>query len=286
MFNGLVLRVESHRTYALIPHPTGNRFHPGIRVMPALFHLSRAIPAILAGVTLSVAAQEEPTPPPAVATTALVEKWLETERLLSREAKDWQAEKEHTGQLLDLYRKELTLLDEELAAAGKNAGLVDEEAETLKAKIAASETARREAITFLTKIKPRVVALSGKFPRPLQEALEEEAFSLKSDVTNDNAAEILRSIIKILQEGARFNRTFTFGEEEITLNGQTYSARMMYFGLSRAYFLAGKKAGLATPGETGWQFEERNELAPELTRAFAIHAKESPSGLFTVPLKK
>ncbi len=248
------------------------------------FDLSRAILVAQVGLALSVNAQE--TAAPSVPTTDLVEKWLETERLLSREAQDWQAEKEHTNQLLEIYRKELALLDEELARAGKNAGLVDEEAESLKAKIAASEAARREAIAFLTKIKPRVVALIGKFPPPLKDTIEEEMISLKSAVTNDNAAEILRSIIKTLQEAARFNRTFTFGEEEITLDGESYSARLMYFGLSRAYFLAGQKAGLATPGEAAWQFEERNEMAAELTRAFAIHSKQSPSGFFTVPLKK
>lgn len=250
------------------------------------FDLSRAILLAQVGLTLCVTAQETTTTSPPIPTTDLVEKWLETERLLSREAQDWQSEKEHTNQLLEIYRKELALLDEELARAGKNAGLVDEEAESLKAKIAASEAARREAIAFLTKIKPRVVTLIGKFPPPLQDSIEEEILSLKSDVTNGNAAEILRSMIKTLQEAARFNRTFTFGEEEITLDGESYSARLMYFGLSRAYFLAGQKAGLATPGEAGWQFEERSELAAELTRAFAIHSKESPSGFFTVPLKK
>ncbi|MGB0326705.1 MAG: DUF3450 family protein [Akkermansiaceae bacterium] len=242
--------------------------------------------AVLLSLILCTSAQEPDKEPPAIPTTKLVEQWLGTERLLSKEAGDWLAEKDHTNQLLELYRKELALLDKELAAAGKNAGLVDEEAETLKAKVQASETARRQAIAFLTKIKPRVTKLVGRFPVPLQDTVEQEAFSLKSEVTNENAAEILRSLIKILQDAARFNRSFTFDEEEITLNGESYAAKMMYFGLSRAYFLAGEKAGLAIPGEDGWTFQERNELAGELTRAFAIQAKETQSGFFTVPLKK
>jgi hypothetical protein len=250
---------------------------------PGLFRPAFVVFSVL---TLVTSAQEPTEKPPAISTTKLVEQWLETERLLSKEAEDWLAEKDHTNQLLELYRKELSLLDEELASAGKNAGLVDEEAEKLKAKIKASETARRQAIAFLNKLKPRVTKLVDRFPAPLKDTVEQEAFALKNDVTNDNAAEILRAFIKILQEAARFNRTFTFEEEEITLNGKSYAAKMMYFGLSRAYFLAGEKAGLARPGEEGWTFEERNELAEELTRAFAIQAKETQSGFFKVPLKK
>ena len=69
----------------------------------------------------------------------LVTHWLQTERLLAHEATDWKREQEHTNQLLELYDKELKLLKEELSKSGQNAGLIDEEAETLKKSIAASE---------------------------------------------------------------------------------------------------------------------------------------------------
>ena len=275
-------------TFALISHPTGNS--PTISMLPLRKMICPGLRpntlAALVGLTWSSSGQEPSEAEPPVPTTDLVAQWLQTERLLSQEAEDWKAEQEHTNQLLELYRKELTLLDQELAAAGKNAGLIDKEAETLKEKIAASETARRKAITFLNVLKPRLLVLAQKFPAPLKDSIEEQTLGLKNEVTNKNAAEALRSVVKILQEASRFNRTFTFNEELIELGGETYTAKVMYFGLSRAYFLAGQKAGLATPGQDGWTFVERNELAPELTKAFAIHAKEIPSGFFTVPLKK
>lgn len=256
--------------------------------LPKLFRINLTGPSL--GLFLAVIfpahAQEAEDKPVPVPTKDLVDQWLKTERLLSQEAQDWKDEQEHTSQLLELYRKELTLLDEELAKAGKNAGVVDEEAEELKAKLASSEAARRKAIAFLVKLKPRITKLVERFPAPLQDTIEEETFLLKNPITNKNSAEALRAIIKILQEGSRFNRAYTFDEQEIKLGETSYSAKIMYFGLSRAYFLAGEKAGIALPGETGWTFEERNELADELTKAFAIQAKESPSGFFNVPLKK
>ena len=216
----------------------------------------------------------------------LVSQWLKTERLITQEATDWQAEQEHTSQLLKIYQEELALLNEELAKAGNNASLIDEEAEELKEKITSSEAARRNTISYLIKVKPRVQQLFQQFPRPLQDQLQDESLALDEDVTNRNSGEIFRSIINILQEAARFNRSFTFEEQEIKLSGKDYRAKVIYFGLSQAFFLAGDKAGISKPAPGGWSFTERAELAPELKKAFAIQAKEVPSAYFSIPLKK
>jgi len=216
----------------------------------------------------------------------LVSQWLQTERLISKESLDWREEKAHISQLLDLYEKELTLLNEELSKAGKNASLVDEEAEALKENLKQSEDARRKAIASLSAIKPRVQKLLARFPEPLQMQLLDEEFILSEKVTNANSGEIFRAIIKILQEASRFHRSFTFEEQEILLNDETYRAKVMYLGLNRGFFLAGEKAGTTSSSADGWTFTERNELAGELRKAFAIQTKETPSAFFELPLKK
>ena len=217
----------------------------------------------------------------------LVTHWLQTERLLAHEATDWKGEQEHTNQLLELYDKELKLLKEELSKTGQNAGLIDEEAEALKKSIAASEVSRRRTIEFLTKIKPRIVALAARFPAPLLAQLDVEIATLReTEVSNETSSATLRAMLKILQDASRFNRSFTFDEQEISLKDSSYRAKVMYFGLSRAYFLAGDLAGEMLPGKQQWRINERSELLPELKKAFAIQAKEMPSTFFNVPLKK
>ena len=217
----------------------------------------------------------------------LVTHWLQTERLLAHEATDWKGEQEHINQLLELYDKELKLLKEELSKTGQNAGLIDEEAEALKKSIAASEVSRRRTIEFLAKIKPRIIALTARFPAPLQAQLDVEIATLgETEVSNKASSATLRAMLKILQDASRFNRSFTFDEQEISLKDSSYRAKVMYFGLSRAYFLAGDLAGEMLPGEKQWRINERSELLPELKKAFAIQAKEMPSTFFNVPLKK
>ncbi|MBK1834149.1 DUF3450 family protein [Roseibacillus ishigakijimensis] len=216
----------------------------------------------------------------------LVAQWLKTERLIAQEAADWKAEQAHTAQLLALYEDELALLDEELAQAGKNAPTVDEEAENLKARIAASEQARREAIQFLARLQPRVVALFARFPQPLQKQLEDDAFILEREVNNETLDETMRAIVKILQEAGRFNRSYVFEEHLISLKGEDLRAKVMYLGLSRGFFLAGKRAGSATPGDEGWVFRENDKLANTLEKAFLIQEKQVPSALIELPLQR
>lgn len=222
---------------------------------------------------------------PEVGEKQLVEQWLLTERLLSSEKVSWEEEKAHTSQLLTLYGKELAFLDEELAKAGKSAPLVDDETEKLKKSIAATEKTRRAVIGFLRRFKPQVQQVTKRFPKPLVSQLSDDLAALDPEVGNGNVADVLRAVIRILQQAATFDRSYTFEDEVITLDGTDYTARVMYFGLSHGYFLAGKKAGIAKPGENGWVYTERSDIAEELIKAFAIQAKERPSGYFQVPLQ-
>jgi len=242
----------------------------------------------LLGVGSSLFAQEEnKAPENEVTAKDLVAHWLQTKRLIAHEAAEWKGEREHINQLLDLYNKELTLLNEELSKSGNNAGLIDEEAEALKKSVKASETARRETIAYLAKIKPRMLDLVARFPNPLQDQLDPEFAALKeTEITNATSGDTLRAMLKILQDASRFNRSFAFEEQEISLNNSSYRAKVMYFGLSRAYFQAGNIAGEMLPGEKEWSITERKELLPALKKAFAIQVKESPSAFFKLPLKK
>ncbi len=234
---------------------------------------------------ISLSAQDAPSEQKTVSDQDIVSQWLHTERLIASEATQWQEENTHLSQLLSLYQKELSLLQEELSKAGKNASLIDTEAEELKSKITASEEARRALISYLNQLRPRVTSLISRFPEPLQDQLLDQSAILAKKVTNTNADSAFRSIVRVLQDAESFNRGFVIEQQEITLGDTNYHANVMYFGLSRAYFLAGEKAGIALPGQNGWTFTERNELADELEKAFAIQAKETPSAYFSVPLQ-
>ena len=97
----------------------------------------------------------------------LIRQWVQTERIISEEKTIWQVEKERMQDLLDIYQKELKLLDEELSQAGASAGLVDENKQKLEAGLAQYREARQLLTAAMARLLPRMQALTARFPRPL-----------------------------------------------------------------------------------------------------------------------
>jgi len=215
----------------------------------------------------------------------LVEQWLETERLIVEEKAAWEKAQQSSQQLLALYKEELRLLDEELLEAGQSAPEIDAEVEKQKSIIEATEKARLVAIQQVTLFQPKALALFAKLPMPLQKQLEADQLLLQDAISNYNIDETLRASIRILSESAKFDRAFLFDEHEITLADEKFRAKVMYLGLSRAFFVAGKRAGYGEPTEDGWVFTEEPELKSSIEKAFAVKSKELPSSLFELPLK-
>jgi len=237
------------------------------------------LPIIGFGFSRVVNGQENVTP------ENIVDQWVKTERLIVTEELDWKSKQIRSSKLISLYEKELVLLNEELSKAGNNAIIVDDEAEKLKQSIQHSEKARLTAISYLSRIKPRITSLFNNLPTPLQQQLEDQNFILSNDVNNSTLHDSLKAIIKILQETARFDRSYVFEEQPIKLNEEMLRANVMYLGLSCAFLQAGEKYGTAQPSENGWIFQENAKLKKEIKKAFAIQEKAVASSFFELPLK-
>ena len=69
------------------------------------------------------------------ASRELIRQWVQTERLVSEEKNTWKVEKQNMQDLLDLYQKELTLLNEEITKAGSSAELEDERKGKLESEL-------------------------------------------------------------------------------------------------------------------------------------------------------
>ena len=220
-----------------------------------------------------------------VSDQSLVSEWLKTERMIAQEQVDFAKQKQQSKSLLTVYKEELANLHEELAEAGKNAPLVDEEVEKLKQVIETTENARRVTIQKITQYQPQVIALYNTLPAPLQEQLKGDYFTVQDDVTNHNVGDSMRAILRILGDSAKFNRGFVFEDHEISLQGTTYRAKVFYLGLSKAFFLAGDRVGYGEASPEGWVFTEDQSLESEVKKAFAVKAKDISSAYFELPLQ-
>jgi len=216
---------------------------------------------------------------------SLIGQWLETERLISTEQLAFEKKQAQSQQLLSLYDAELTNLTEELKLAGQNAPLLDEEFKKLQNLTQTTEKARRTAISQIKDYQPKVLALYRKLPAPLQEQLKNDFLQLANEVSNRNVGDQLNAIVRILSDASKFNRSYLFEEHPITLAGEKFRAKVFYLGLSKAFFLAGEKAGYGQSTDNGWQFTEDSSLKKQIKKAFDVREKEIPSSYLELPLE-
>ena len=216
---------------------------------------------------------------------ALISQWLKTEDLISKELADWKASKGLLQNTLEVHRKELVLLAEEMQKLGEDGSSVEEKYTEAKAEFKKSQTALKKMVEYLESLRPRFESLVKRYPSFLSKSLKGEIAYLSEPINEKNYPSGLKAMIKVLQEGEKFNSSFDLREHLIALKGEEYSAQVMYFGFSCAFFKAGEKVGIGKPAKDGWLFQERPEIKEQLEHGFAVKKGEKPSSFFELPLQ-
>ncbi|MGJ8643029.1 MAG: DUF3450 family protein [Luteolibacter sp.] len=207
---------------------------------------------------------------------------VDVQTLESKERLDWETQKAEMAALLDLHRKELELLDEELLESGQSAPGHNDSTNTLRQHIAEFKAARSLASESVARNVPRTLSLAERFPAPLISEAEPEISALTAWKPTDEPREALRSILSLVAKAEQFNRRFTRSTEII----ENREVAVLYLGLARAFY-AGKSntAGIGTPSTSGWQWKSQPDLHSSVTTAFSILDKKSTPSMVDLPMK-
>jgi len=224
------------------------------------------------------------TNPVEEASKEAIRQWVETEKLLSSEKEGWNEEKAHVSELLVLYAKELTLLNEELAAV-PSIEMDDEKKEGLEKQAKKADQARLQLKAFLLTQKPRVLALVGNFPEPLQDQINESVTSLKGIDADASARDLLMPMLSILDAGNSFNAGVYRTSQKVSIGEEDWQAEVMYLGLGQSYFWIGEKAGVGYPSVEGWKWERNDTIIEEVKKAMSVFDKKTQPQLIKLPLK-
>ena len=232
-------------------------------------------------------AQQDPPPSDPAKSRELIRQWVKTERLVSEEKTAWQVEKKRMQSLLDLYEKELSLLNEELEKAGSATGLIDQNKEKLEASLKKYRSAQRLLVDTMARLLPRVRGLIARFPQPLRDELSADIDALNAPDALSQPRDVLRSTISLLSTAGRFNRSVTLVEENRTLSGgKKISVDVLYLGLARAYYAArsGDSAGVGKPQKEGWEWEPNPSIADDVRQAIAVYRKDKQPQILQLPV--
>jgi len=211
-----------------------------------------------------------------------ISKIVDTKALASEERRNWEGRKEEMGELLKVHRRELELLEEELAQSGSSAGAYVEKEEADEKELEDLGRARRMAGETVVRNRERMLALARLFPAPLAGEVEPELRSLEDWASGDEPRDGLQAILGLVTKAERFNRRITRGREE----REGRAVEVIYLGLARAFYAdRSGSAGVGVPTRDGWEWSPRPDLNGEVVKALDELDRKRPPELVELPVK-
>jgi septal ring factor EnvC (AmiA/AmiB activator) len=219
-----------------------------------------------------------------------LEKWIETQRIISQEKRDFELSKEMLSERIELVQSEIESLhskinqaNESIAEADKKRAEMIEENDKLK-------KASESLSSTLVSLEDRTKQLLYRLPDPIRERVKPLSQRLPDNTGKSelSIAERFQNIVGILNEIDKFNREISVTSEVRTLEeGSSIEVTALYIGLGQSYYASadGRLAGTGTSSDRGWVWRQANESAVQIVDAIAILKNEKVASFVQLPVK-
>lgn len=223
-------------------------------------------------------------------TRNVLDQWVETRQITSKEKSDWRIEESILQDTQSLLKNELTRLEETLTTLQSSATAADEERSTLtteKEQLAAASHVVESTIGALeTQMKATIKTL----PEPLVNKIKPLIRRLPEDPdsTTLSLGERVQNIVGILSQADKFNTTITATSESREIStGKVVEVRTLYWGLAMAYFVdaSGEYAGIGFPGKDGWEWPEIAGSGPSIQQLLGVYEGSEDTQFVEVPAR-
>ncbi len=247
------------------------------------------LPILTAGLLASICLAGAKTNQLYTETKTTIEKWAETESLVSKESNEWKAEKAILEDLVRMLEQEKEALDAKIAETKdsatesdkKRAGLLEQKDEldaagnVVKSSLKEMESGIRELVPYLpTNYTDSITPILRQLPKADQE-------------TKLSFAVRLRNIVGILSQANKFDNTITLESETREFaDGGSKQVNTLYFGFGLAYFAdtAGENAGFGYPTAEGWKWEETPEHSEAVLDLLSMYQKGKQAEFVSLPV--
>ena len=223
-------------------------------------------------------------------TRVLLEKWVETRRIISKEKQEFELGREMLTERIELVEREIDSMGEKISEAEKSITEADKKrgelieeneklkqaSSSLKETVVEQEAGTRKLLKRLPDpIRERVKPLSQRFPE-------------NPDETKLSLGERFQNIVGVLNEVNKFHREITVTSEVRELpDGTSAEVTVFYVGIGYAYYANGNGdvAGIGTTSTDKWVWKPANDDAPRITEAIAILKNEAPAAFVQLPIE-
>ncbi len=231
----------------------------------------------------SAAAPDGTTAAPTLEETRLtMDKWIETQQIISKERKDWQQGREILQSRLELVNKEIGTLEESLQQAQSGVAEAQSKREELETGNQELETVGAQLAATTAGMEGEVRRLLQGVPEPIRTRLQPLTQRIPEDAatTRVSTAERLQNVLGILDALNKASSEITVSYEVRTLaDGKPSEVKVIYVGLVQAYYVSARgEAGIGRPSADGWIWESSPAVADDVLLALEIlQGKHTPA---------
>jgi hypothetical protein len=215
-------------------------------------------------------------------TRVTMDKWIETQQIISKERKDWQQGKEILVGRLELVKNEIALLEGKIQEARSSVVEANKKRDELLAENDRLGATGATLTAAVTRLEGELRPILETLPEPVAKRLELLIQRIPEDpaTTKVATAERFQNVIGILNELNRANNEISVNYEVHELaGGKPSEVQAIYLGLAQAYYVSGGgEAGIGRPGADGWKWEPSKAVAGDVLMALEIlQGKQTPA---------
>ena len=223
-------------------------------------------------------------------TKAVLEKWVETRRIISQEKRDMMLAQEMLNERIALVQREIESLHGKIKEAQANIDQADKK----RADMIEENEKLKTTSQFLTGVAVSLESSTKQLLERLPDAVSERVKPLSQRLPKDSAktelsvSERFQNVVGILNEVDKFNREISVTSEVRTLSdNSSVEVAVIYFGIGRAYYTNAKGdiAGTGAAGDNDWVWKPENGIGLSITEAIAILKNEKAASFVQLPVE-
>jgi hypothetical protein len=224
------------------------------------------------------------------ATRAALEQWVETQRVISLEKRDFELSKQILTERIELVQREIEELQAKIGEAEKSIGETDAKRGELFEQNDKLKAAADFLGQMLIPLETRTREMVRRLPDPLKERLKPLSQRLpdNSEDTEISLSERFQNVVGILNEVNKANREISVTSESRKLpDGTAAEVTGLYLGVGQGFYVGanGTVAGVGQPIAEGWNWKADNASAPKVTETIAILKNEQVAKYVPLPLE-
>lgn len=223
-------------------------------------------------------------------TRALLERWVETSRILSQEKLDRALAREVLQDRIRLVEREISSLRASIESAQASLAESDKKRDELLGEKERLVQASAGLVETIARLEPRLRELLARVPEPIRERVKPLSQLLPVEgveprVTLDQR---FRNVLGILNELDKFSREITLVSEVRALaDGTSAEVTTFYLGLGHGFYVNGKGtlAGVGRGTANGFEWTSTPDAAPAIAAAIAVLNNERVAEFVALPIR-